>query len=178
MSSGGLAIVGGVAIEGGTIAVDGVIMEIGAKQIGNIGSNLQNNKAKLEQAKKERCEKSSGKAKDDIEPKVDMPDEKVEWSNYGYKHAPQKNMSWKDITDSTKNGPAKYKPEIDIESTEKMVWEKGTSVTNGKTWKVKEFDDVIGASDGVETKYMRVEMSGGTIHGHPITKSEYLKLLK
>lgn len=51
-------------------------------------------------------------------------------------------------------------------------------VTNGKTWKVMELDDVIGASGGSETNYMRVEMSGGTIHGHPITKAEYLKLTK
>lgn len=41
-----------------------------------------------------------------------------------------------------------------------------------------EFDDVIGAIGGKETCYLRVEMSVGAIHRHPITKSEYLKLLK
>ncbi len=41
-----------------------------------------------------------------------------------------------------------------------------------------EFDDVIGASAGAETKYMRVEMSNETIHGHLITKGEYKKLIK
>gem|GEM_PF-5835799 len=102
----------------------------------------------------------------------------VEWTNQGYKHFPQKNISWKDIIKSTKNGPAKYNPGTEIEALERMVWEKGTTVTNGKTWRVMGFDDVIGASAGAETKYMRVEMSGGTIHGHPITKAEYKKLIK
>lgn len=104
--------------------------------------------------------------------------EAIKWTNHGYKHFPQKNMSWKDIIKSTKNGPAKYKPGIDIEALERMVWEKGTPVTNGKIRKYMEFDDIIGASAGAETKYMRVEMSGGTIHGHPITESEYKKLIK
>lgn len=40
------------------------------------------------------------------------------------------------------------------------------------------FNDVIGASVGKETKYIRVEESGGTIHGHPITEDEYKKLTK
>ncbi|WCT56198.1 hypothetical protein PQ456_01330 [Paenibacillus kyungheensis] len=42
-----------------------------------------------------------------------------------------------------------------------------------------EFKDVIGASDGSGTKYMRVEMTNGDIiHGHPITEEEYKALLK
>jgi len=40
------------------------------------------------------------------------------------------------------------------------------------------FDKVVGASNGIETQYVRVEMSANTIHGHPITKAEYLKLIK
>ncbi|CAM2897803.1 hypothetical protein HAHI6034_01795 [Hathewaya histolytica] len=35
------------------------------------------------------------------------------------------------------------------------------------------FDDVIGASAGTETKYISVEMRGGTIYAHSITKVEY-----
>ena len=102
----------------------------------------------------------------------------VEWSNHGYKHFPQSNMAWKEIVKSSKNGPAKYTPGTNIEKLERIVWEKGTPVTNGKTWKVMKFNDVIGASAGAETNYIRVEFSGGTIHGHPITKVEYNKLLK
>ena len=59
--------------------------------------------------------------------------EAIKWRNHGYKYFPQKNMSCKDIIKSTKNGPAKYKPGIDTEALERMVWKKGTSLTNGKT---------------------------------------------
>lgn len=102
----------------------------------------------------------------------------VEWTNHGFKHFAPKNMSWKNVVKSTKNGPAKYLHGTDIEALERMVWEHGTDVADRKTWKVMGFDDIIGATTGKETKYMRVEFSSGTIHGHPITKSEYNKLLK
>nr|WP_241488375.1 RHS repeat-associated core domain-containing protein [Winslowiella iniecta] len=100
------------------------------------------------------------------------------WTNHGYKHFPPKNNSWKDILKSTKTGPAKYKPEIDIEALERSVFKDGTPVTNGKTWKVKEMDDLIGASEGKDSKWIRVEESGGTIHGHPISLAECLRLTK
>ena len=58
------------------------------------------------------------------------------------------------------------------------AWETGTPVTNGKTWKVKEYDEIIGACSGKETRYVRIEYSGGVIHGHPITEREYKKLIK
>ena len=51
-------------------------------------------------------------------------------------------------------------------------------MTNGKTWKVKEYDEIIGACSGKETRYVRIEYSGGVIHGHPITEREYKKLIK
>lgn len=95
-------------------------------------------------------------------PNTDMV---VNWSNHSYKHFPPKKMSWKGITKSTKNGSAKYKPGIDVEALERQVWKEGTSVTNGKVWKVKKFNKVIGAS-------------GGTIRGQPITEAEYRKHLK
>jgi hypothetical protein len=41
-----------------------------------------------------------------------------------------------------------------------------------------EFESVVGASDGGESRWIRVEESGGTIHGHPITELEYNKLLR
>lgn len=103
----------------------------------------------------------------------------VTWTNHGYKHFPPKNMSWKEIIKSTKTGPAKYSPDItDIEAFEREAWKSGTRVTNGKTWKVKSYDHVIGAIGGKETKYVRIENSNGTIHGHPISELEYNKLLK
>ena len=84
----------------------------------------------------------------------------------------------KKIIESTKNGPAKYLPKINIEKLERLIWETGSSVTNKKPWKVKEFSKTIGASGGKESRWMRVEFSGNTIHGHPITKTEFKKLTR
>ena len=103
----------------------------------------------------------------------------VSWSNHGYKHFPNKNKSWKDIVNSTKSGPAKYSFDIqDIEAFERTAWETGTPVTNGKNWRVNKYDTVIGAVNGKETIYVRIENSSNTIHGHPISEAEYYKLLK
>ncbi len=103
----------------------------------------------------------------------------VNFTNHGYKHFPEKNKSWKEIVASTKSGPAKYSQEIEsIEAFEREAWNSGIPVTNGKNWKVKKYDYIIGASNGKETQYVRIENSGGTNHGHPITEAEYKKLLR
>lgn len=40
-------------------------------------------------------------------------------------------------------------------------------------------DEIIGAKNGVETQYSRVEITpDGTCHGHPITEPEFRKLTK
>lgn len=67
---------------------------------------------------------------------------------------------------------------FDIESIKQKVWSKGLPVTNGKSWKVMEFPGVIGASGGKVSRWMRVEESAGVIHGHPITKIEFQRLLR
>ena len=100
-------------------------------------------------------------------------------TTYKYKHSASKNTPWKDIVESTKNGPAKYKYGTDIEKLEMDALKNGKDVTNGKPWKVKEFSNIVGAKDGVETPYIRVEISpDGTIHSHPITPQEFQKLIK
>lgn len=99
-----------------------------------------------------------------------------EWTPHNYKHFPPKNKSWKDIIKSTKTGPAKYKPDINIKYVEYDVFNSGTPVTNGKPWKVKDMGEVIGASEGKPSQWMRVELSAGTIHGHPISIDEFLRL--
>jgi len=38
--------------------------------------------------------------------------------------------------------------------------------------------DVVWASEGKVSQWVRVEFSGGTIHGYPISKNEFLKLTK
>jgi hypothetical protein len=101
-----------------------------------------------------------------------------QWSNYDFKHAPPKNIAWKDIVKSTKNGPAKYSPDVNIKDLEMGVWGNGINVTNNKSWKVMEFDNYIGACNGIETRYVRVELTAGIIHGHPISYSEYIRLIR
>jgi hypothetical protein len=100
------------------------------------------------------------------------------WTAHGNKHVPPKNAPWKDVVKSTKSGPAKYKPEINIEELERSVHKTGQPVTNGKTWKVQDMGKTIGASEGKESQWIRVEFSGGTIHGHPISLNEFRKLTK
>ncbi|MFP1814032.1 RHS repeat-associated core domain-containing protein, partial [Lonsdalea quercina] len=100
------------------------------------------------------------------------------WTPHGHKHVAPKNSSWNDIVKSTKSGPAKYKPGTDIESLERSVYKNGQPVTNGKSWKVQDMGEVIGASEGKPSQWIRVEESGGTIHGHPISQREYQRLIK
>ncbi|CAO98043.1 Hypothetical protein ETA_29970 [Erwinia tasmaniensis Et1/99] len=105
-------------------------------------------------------------------------DKEPNWTPHGYKHVAPKNASWKDTINSTKSGPAKYKLGTDIESLERSVYKNGQPVTNGKPWKVQDMGETIGASEGKTSQWMRVEESGGTIHGHPISLKEYLRLTK
>lgn len=79
---------------------------------------------------------------------------------------------------NTKSGPAKFKPEVHIESVDRDVWENGTPTTNGQNWKVKEFNNVQGAYKGKETKWVVTKESQGTIHSHPIGSNEAVKLTK
>ncbi|MGS2871675.1 RHS repeat-associated core domain-containing protein [Enterobacter huaxiensis] len=102
--------------------------------------------------------------------------EQTVWTNHGYKHFLPKNKSWKDIIKSTKTGPAKYTHDVDIKTLEYDVFNTGMPVTNGKPWKVKDIGQVIGASEGKESQWMRVELSANTIHGHPISLDEFRRL--
>ncbi|MFT3927537.1 MAG: SpvB/TcaC N-terminal domain-containing protein [Myxococcales bacterium] len=98
----------------------------------------------------------------------------LQWTSHGYKHVAQKNLSWKQVIESTKNGgSARYLPGTNIEALERAVWELGTPVSSGKSWKVMEFAEEIGASGGKSSRWVRVELSGGTIHGHPITEATF-----
>jgi RHS repeat-associated protein len=103
--------------------------------------------------------------------------EEVTWSSYAGKHTSSRNVPWKKIVEATTTGPAKYRPGINIRQLEEAVWKNGTPVCNGKPWKVAEFSSDIGASGGRASRWVRVEESGGAIHGHPITPEEFYKLL-
>lgn len=50
--------------------------------------------------------------------------------------------------------------------------------TNGKPWKVMEYAESIGASEGAPSRWIRIELSAKTIHGHPISEQEFKRLTK
>ncbi|MEZ4361924.1 MAG: hypothetical protein R3B48_17165 [Kofleriaceae bacterium] len=111
-------------------------------------------------------------------PRSTTPTKPVAWTAHGGKHVSKGSTPWSKIVEGTKSGPAKYSPGTNIEALERSVWDKGRAATNGRSWKVMEFADDIGASGGHPSRWVRVEESAGVIHGHPITKAEYLKLLR
>jgi len=99
---------------------------------------------------------------------------------YGAKHLAPSRMLWKEIVESTLKYPAKFKNAKEYIELTKKAWDEGKAVTNGKLWKVYEASEVIGASEGKETKYMRVELTESTkeLHSSPITSEQYQKLTK
>ncbi len=89
------------------------------------------------------------------------------WSHHNFKHFAQRNRPWtkKQIKANKK---AVYRPDLDVEKLERMVWKKGTPVSNEQ--KIMEFDTIIGTSSGKETRYSRVEINSlNTIHGRPLS---------
>ncbi|NWB22975.1 MULTISPECIES: hypothetical protein [unclassified Pseudomonas] len=107
---------------------------------------------------------------------VPATSEIVEWTSYGYKHSPSKNLAWEDIVSSTRYGPAKYKPGINIEKLEREAYKNGVPSTHAKPWKLREYPQVIGASDGKPSYWVRIESSAGVIHGHPVSEQEFRRL--
>jgi len=106
------------------------------------------------------------------------PPPDVQWTNHGNKHVAPK-APWPSVVKSTANGgAAKYVPGTDIEALERHAFANGQDVNNGKPWKVIDMGKTIGANDGKETRYMRVELSANTIHGHPISEEAFKKLTK
>jgi len=100
------------------------------------------------------------------------------WTSYGGKHVAPAKTPWGQVVEGTQSGPAKYAPGTDVEALERQVWEKGIPVTNGKPWRVMEFEQEIGASGGRASRWVRVEESADTIHGHPITEAEFRALTR
>jgi len=112
----------------------------------------------------------------------DEPLTNYESVEYGHKHYAPKNVDWDDVVDSTKNTAAKFKYGTDIESLQLKALEKGKIVNNGKPWVVYDCGEIIGAKYGIETPYIRVEVTtlptGNVIHSHPITPQEYNRYIK
>ena len=71
-----------------------------------------------------------------------------------------------------------FRSGINIENLEREAYKNGRAVTNGKPWKVMEYPESIGASEGVSSRWIRIELSAKTIHGHPISEQEFRRLTK
>ncbi|MBK4714726.1 MULTISPECIES: S-type pyocin domain-containing protein [Tenebrionibacter/Tenebrionicola group] len=97
---------------------------------------------------------------------------------HGHKHHAPKHKSWKEIIESTKSGPAKFRPQTDISAIDHDVWKDGINSTKKQNWKLKEFDEIVGAHGGKETRWVVTKESQGTIHSHPISETDARKLLK
>ncbi|VEJ54615.1 S-type pyocin domain-containing protein [Pragia fontium] len=96
-----------------------------------------------------------------------------------HKHYPPKGVPWQDIVKSTANGgAAKFKPGVNIPQTDIDVWLNGVKTIKHPTWKVKEYDYIIGAYDGKETQWVVVKESQGTIHSHPTSLDEVKRYMK
>ncbi|HEX8520716.1 MAG TPA: fibronectin type III domain-containing protein [Tepidisphaeraceae bacterium] len=109
--------------------------------------------------------------------------QELKWTDNRAKHIIRKRADqvtaaeWKAIVAKTgkKGGAAFYKPGTDVELLERYVWKNGIPDTTGRNFKVMEFTESIGASGGQEVRWMRVENSSGTIHGHPIPHDEFIR---
>jgi hypothetical protein len=92
------------------------------------------------------------------------------------KHRPPEGLSWQQIVDNTKNGNALYCiTEADQRQAEAECLMNGPLLREIKNKRMffMEMDQVIGASEGVETKFIYVEwLVSGECHGRPITEQE------
>jgi hypothetical protein len=106
---------------------------------------------------------------DDLE-NITKPDNK---SN----HLVSGNLSESQIIKSTQNGPAKYFGKVnEVQALEKTALKNGIVINDGTV--IYDAGYNIGASAGSKTQYIRVDISAGTYHGHPIPPSQYNAYLK
>lgn len=58
---------------------------------------------------------------------------------------------------------------------EREVWKNGIEVKGNKNTRIKIMDmkRIVGASQGVETRYIEVKYVNGEIHGRPINQQEF-----
>lgn len=98
---------------------------------------------------------------------------------HGFKHYPPKGVPWQDIVKSTANkGKAKFKPEVNIPEIDNDVWSTGQTTKKHPAWKVKQYDRIIGAFEGKETKWAVAKESQGVVHSHPISEQRVKELMK
>jgi Pretoxin HINT domain len=95
-----------------------------------------------------------------------------------------KNLAWKDIVKGTggKKPTALYKgTEAEVLALETKALQEGVKIPldKGVEYYVYKAETTIGATEGMETNWLRVEItSNGFFHGHPITPTDASKYLK
>ena len=106
--------------------------------------------------------------------------EEMRRSVHRYKHL--KATQWsKKVVGSTKHGNALYKPGVDVISLEQKALREGTAYTKGgHNYVILDTGEVIGASKGVETTKVLVDIEDVFYHSRPIAETEdlYKSLIK
>jgi hypothetical protein len=107
------------------------------------------------------------------------------WTDYGWKHFPDRSLSWDEIVRRTggKKGIAKYHPNMSramIEEVEmSSLGVQGNEIDDDHPkphvrmfWRdLQHLDFPVGASEGFPTTYIYVEYhSSGVVHGRPISR--------
>src|SRR5690606_14956414 len=97
------------------------------------------------------------------------------WRSYP-KHLPSRRVLSQGpevFAEATRGRPALYLQHEQVQQLETTAWERGVTTRTGNTeYRVWRFDDIIGASDGELTRCIRVEVTAGVLHGHPVPDRE------
>ncbi len=101
------------------------------------------------------------------------------WNPYSRQHRVERGVRWGKVIEETKTGKAKYAPHItdplQMELELRCIREGRLVHTRGANrWYYLDVGEMIGASSGVETKYVYVQYDTlrGDVHGRPISLRE------
>ncbi|MCX6147484.1 MAG: hypothetical protein NTW25_09595 [Candidatus Kapabacteria bacterium] len=82
------------------------------------------------------------------------------------------------VIENTKEGFAKFKPDVDVTKIDFDVINNGVKVPNSDFY-IKKMDYTIGAANGKETQYVRTYFNtNGDIHSRPISEKDFLDNMK
>ena len=109
------------------------------------------------------------------------------WDNHGDKHRPPPGIVWRKLVKETTGSPGYYLPTVTVQQQREwelrciertpdgMRYAHGNLITetNSKRTFWMDAGEVVGASAGVETRYIFVEWAvSGAVHGRPISPQE------
>lgn len=105
------------------------------------------------------------------------------WVDYYRKHQvpPRLREATKDEIDRDTASPGRaslFYPDADQQAIEGIVLRDGVYVESAKratVYKIMEFQQPIGASEGEASRWVMVETTNGEYHGRPITRAHYLR---